>query len=191
MDGMPPAKLFPNPYIQSALDRVKRTEPLTPATVLLRQFLIDKQMTVPELSRRTGFKPNTLYQFICGRPGHYPTLCQAYAVEYATEGKVPAYLWLDNPHVAARVRQAQTMGAVKFETNVKHFALKFASLATSEGMLRDKARILARLFKVEWGEVKRRCWEDGRAAAKRQRANVDHLLKMPITDEEHNAQNEE
>lgn len=177
---MPPLPKIP--------DKVIKAHPLTPATIKLRQWLIAQNMTVPDLARRTGYNATTLYQYICGRPNFYPSLPQAFAIEYVTNGYVPAWLWLDNPHIEMKVRSSNLVAARRLETNLKQYVLKFDKLKTTDGMLRQKARILSRLFKVQWGEVKARCWKDARKLAQPLKADVFNLLTDDISEEEHNAQ---
>ena len=177
------------PYIKSAMDRIREpVHGLIPAAVKFRQWLMRTKMTVPQAALRCGFNPSTLYDYISGQPKSYPSLAQAFAIEWMTDGTVRAWEWLENPYIEARVRSGQVKGAVRFEGHVKEFVLKYNSLKTSEGMLRHRARILSRLFGVDWGEAKKRCWVDAKLKARVERANIDHLLTDPITEEEHNAQ---
>ena len=179
------------PYIKAARERLmKPAGNLTPAAVKFRAWLIKHNMSVGQAAMQCGFSHSTLRDYVCGRAGSYPSLAQAYAIQYMTGGKVRAWEWLDNPHIAARVRSSQSAGAREFERRVKQFVLKFNSLKTSEGMIRHRARILSRLFKVDWHEVKARCWQDGRVASKAERADISGLLYDPtsITQEEHDAQ---
>lgn len=181
------------PYIKKSMDRIKKapTKTLDPAPILLRKWLIKNNMTVPQFAMRTGFNPGTIYNFISGQPWSYPSLAQAFAMEWVTEGKVPAYLWLDNPYVKESIRSSQLKTANRFENSIKSFVLKYNSLKTTEGMIRHKARMLSRLFGVEWGEVKRRCWEDAKERSKPDRASIEHLMNDPITQEEHDEQNQD
>lgn len=150
--------------------------------------MISSNTTATQLAMMTGFHPSSIKAFMSGTPNYYPTLAQAFAIEYVTSGFVPAYLWLDNPYIANRVRTGHLAGAKQFETHIKSFVLKFNTLKTNEGMIRHRARILSRLFGVQWGEVKRRCWDDAKEKAKPERANIQHLMTADITEEEHNAQ---
>lgn len=174
------------PYIKRAISRVKAgsSHPLIPAAKRLRKWLITTQTTVPQLAIQTGFSASTLYDYISGRPNTYPSLAQAFAIEYTTNGAVPAWMWLDNPYIQAKVRNHQLAGAQRFERSIKSFVLKFNTLKTDEGMIRHKARMLSRLFGVEWGEVKRRCWEDAKQRSKSDRKDISYLLQPDGTDEE-------
>ena len=150
---------------------------IPPAGVKLRQWLMTQDITVQQLGHRTGFAAGTLYGYINGQPNTYPSLAQAFAIEYATNGYVPAWLWLDNPYIAARVRNGQLAGAKMFEGSIKSFVLKFNSLKTVDGMIRHKARILSRLFGVEWGEVRQRLWADAKRKAKAERADISMYMR--------------
>ncbi len=167
-----------NPYIKRAISRLKQpNSQLTPACKKLRKWLITTQTTAPQLAMMTGFNPSTIYAYTTGTPNTYPTLAQAFAIEWATKGEIQAWEWLDNPYIANRVRMGQLTGAKRFESGVKSFVLKYNTLKTIDGMLRHKARILSRMFGVEWGEVKKRCWTDGKKRAKLERADVSHLFE--------------
>ena len=166
------------PHTQSALGRLKGKpdKELTPAARVLRIWMIKNDMTVPQLAIRTGFAASTLYQYVCGQPKAIPSLAQAFAIEWETHGAVAAYMWLDNPFMEARIREHQLAGSKRMERSSKAFVLKFNSLKTADGVIRQKARVLSRLFGVEWGEVKRRVWADAKVRALAEVANVSHLL---------------
>lgn len=178
------------PHIKAAITRLKKANAITPAGKKLRAYLIRKNMSVPQLALRTGFNPETLYQYTTGVPESYPSLAQAYAIEYATAGEVKAWEWLDNPYIERRVRKSNLSMVRHFEGDIKSFVLKFKSLSNAEGMLRHKARLLSRLFGVEWGEVKRRVWEDAKERSKVERADVSKYLMRDISQEEHDGQEE-
>lgn len=180
------------PFIKSAMRKVELTSPkvLDPAVVKLRQWLINQQMTVPQLAMRTGFTPQTYYNMLSGQPWSYPSLAQAFSIEYATKGYVKAYEWLENKYIEQANRESLVKRATRFEGQIKSLVLKYMKLTTIEGVIRHRARILSRLFGVEWGEVKRRMWEDAKLKAKEEVADISHLL-YDITEEEHNAQNQD
>ena len=173
------------PYIKAAMTRVVKSSPLVPAAIKLRQWLMDNQMTVPQLAIRTSFHPSTYYNLIAGTPAKsYPSLCQAFAIEYVTDGKVKAWEWLDNPIITHKVRKSQLSQVTHLETRIKDFVLKYKSLETNEGMIRHKARILSRLFGVEWGEVKSRVWADARERAKADRKDIGYLLEKEYEEQD-------
>lgn len=177
-----------NPYIKRAIARIKTpNSKITPAAKKLRDWLIEKEMTVDAFSRRVGFNKSTLWNYVTSVPNTYPTLAQAFAIEYETKGFIMAWEWLDNPYIQNRVRCGQMAGAKDFETSVKNFVLKYKVLTSPEGMIRAKARILSRMFKVDWGELKKRTWHDARAKAKLEKADISHLMTADITEEEHRA----
>lgn len=181
------------PYIKASMDWVKAQSPkkLNPAPVKLRAWLIKHNMTTAQMAMRTGFSATTIRNILSGQPGMYPSLAQAFAIEYVTKGAVPAWLWLDDSVIRAKVRESNLSAVIRFEGAVKSLMLKYLSLTTADGMLRHKARILSRLFGVEWGEVKRRTWEDAKQSHKELRADVSHLLTDDITEEESDAQDKE
>lgn len=106
----------------------------------------------------------------------YIQLHQAFAIEWATQGHVPAWLWLDDPAMQRRIRDSHQSWIKTFEETAKRHVLKWASLKTADGMLREKARVLSRLFNVQWSEVKRRAWLDAERKAALERADISHLL---------------
>lgn len=106
----------------------------------------------------------------------YLQLHQAFAIEWATKGEVPAYLWLEDPYVEARIRASHASNAKDFETRIKGHVLKWNSLKTADGMLREKARVLSRLFNVQWAEVKSRAWHMADEKAQKERADISYLL---------------
>jgi hypothetical protein len=156
------------PYIQNALTKLSKTpdSKLTPAAIKLRRWLINNKMTVPQLALRTGFNPTTFYNYLSGQARSYPSLAQAFAIEWVTGGEVQAWEWLDNPYIERQVRNSQVAGTRHFEVNAKSFVLKYNNLKTVDGVIRHKARMLSRLFGVNWGEVKKRIWEEARVRAK-------------------------
>lgn len=164
------------PAIKAAVVRVQKSKPLTEATIRLRKWMIKHNVTAPQLARRTGFKPDTIYMLMAGHQRSYPSIAQAFAVEYVTDGYVPAWLWLDDPIVEKRIRQTMLAGVTHFEASVKAHVLKYNALKDPEGVIRSKARLLSRLFGVEWGEVERRVWADAKVRAKKDIANVDALM---------------
>ena len=174
-----------NPYRKKTMDRLSKAEDskLIPAARLLRAWLIKNDMTAPDLARRTGFNPQTLYNYMSGDPVAYPSLAQAFAIEWATNGAVPAYMWLDQPLVKHRIRRSQLAGALSLERSVRAFVLKFNAMKTADGVIRQKARTLSRLFGVSWGEVRQRAWQDAKAKAKKDIYDISYLMK-DITDEE-------
>lgn len=101
----------------------------------------------------------------------------AFAIEWATQGAVPAWKWLDEPYRKARLRHVNMKNIERYERNVKRLVLKWNSLKTNDGMLREKARCLSRLFNVQWSEVKNRAWVDAERAARQERADISHLLR--------------
>ena len=154
--------------------------------------MIDKDMTCPMVSQKTGFTHSTIYTITTGTPNTYPTLAQAFALEWLTQGYVQAWEWLDNPYIQNRVRLGQLAGAREFERVAKSFILKYGALTKPDGVIRQKARALSKLFGVEWGEVKKRLWSNSRVKANKEKADVSHLF-IPkqyedITQEEHDSQ---
>lgn len=152
---------------------------LGPARKLLRQWLLDNQVTVAQFAMMCCMNRRSLDNALRGEfrsKGGYLQLHQAFAIEWATKGAVPAWLWLDDPAVKARIRDANFTNIKDFEDRIKAHVLKFNSLKTADGMLREKARVLSRLFNVQWGEVKRRAWLDAEKKAMLERADISHLL---------------
>ncbi len=176
------------PYIKDSIDTTKKTDStqLPPGLVRLRQWLIDNKVTTTELGMRVGMRAETIKQFISGQAKSYPTLAQAFAFEYATSGVIKAWEFLDNPAIEYRIRTSQTNRLNEFERSIKGFVLKYKSQETVEGMVRHKARLLSRLFGVNWGEAKKRAWVDAHAKAKLQQADL--TMFEDISAEEHNAQ---
>lgn len=152
---------------------------LGPARVRLKQWLLANSLTVNEFSMMVCMNRRVLDTLLRGEwrsKGGYLQLHQAFAIDWATKGEVPAWLWLDDPYVNARIRNSRMSRVQEFELKAKRHVLKWASLKTNDGMIREKARVLSRLFNVQWSEVKRRAWLDATRAAASERANIDHLL---------------
>lgn len=110
--------------------------------------------------------------------GGYIQLHHAFAIEWATKGEVPAWLWLDQPAWERRIRDAHHSWVDEFERTAKRHILKWNSLKTTDGMLREKARTLSRLFNVQWSEVKNRAWLDAERKAATERADISHLMEL-------------
>lgn len=110
--------------------------------------------------------------------GGYIQLHHAFAIEWATKGEVPAWLWLDQPAWERRIRDAHHSWTADFEDKIKRLILKWNSLKTTDGMLREKARTLSRLFNVQWSEVKARAWLDAERQASTERADISHLMEL-------------
>ena len=177
------------PYMAKAINRlgdVPDTK-LTPAAIKLRAWMMRTKHTTQAVAMKCGYSASTINEYVIGRPNSYPSLTQAFAIEWLTNGEVQAWEWLDNPYIEHKVRMSQASAAMRFESIAKSFVLKYNSLKTADGMLRHKARILSRLFGVNWGEVKKRCWEDARKKARLEQYDTKTLF-ADITQEECDAQ---
>ncbi len=162
---------------------------LGPAPLRLKKWLMEHSMTVRQFAMTVCMNRRTLDMMLRGEwrsKSGYIQLHQAYAIEWATKGYVPAWLWLDQPAYKRRIRNDHLSHVKEFETTCLRHVLKYASLTTNDGMLREKARVLSRLFNVQWGEVKRRAWLEAEKEAAKHRADVSHLLApemQPLTDD--------
>lgn len=146
----------------------------------LRKWLLDNQITVNQFAGFACMNRKVVDQLLRGEwrsKSGYLQLHQAYAIEWVTKGYIPAWLWLTEPAWTKRIRHARQSWTEEFETKAKRHVLKWASLKTPDGMLREKARVLSRLFNVQWSEVKKRAWLDAEKKASKERANIDHLLR--------------
>lgn len=146
----------------------------------LKKWLLDNQVTVNQFAGFACMNRKVVDALLRGEwrsKSGYIQLHQAFAIEWVTQGYVPAWLWLTEPANTARIRHARQSWTEEFETTAKRHVLKWASLKTPDGMLREKARVLSRLFNVQWSEVKRRAWLDAERKAATERANIDHLLR--------------
>lgn len=110
------------------------------------------------------------------RPKERITLIQAFAIEFATNGHVQAWEWLDDPYIEAKIRKCRTAAALDMEKSFKQVVARGKGGGTEDGVLRNKARQLARCYQVNWAEVKRRAWEDARRVANWEAADVSHLM---------------
>lgn len=147
--------------------------------LILKEWLLSKQVTVAQFAMMVCMNRKTLDHLLAGRwtsKGGYIQLHQAFAIEWATEGVVPAWLWLDDEVNTARIRASRMTSIKDFESRIKSYVLKFNSLTKPDGMVREKARVLSRLFNVQWSEVKRRAWLDAERRASLERADISHLL---------------
>lgn len=145
----------------------------------LRQWLLKNQVTVRQFAMMVCMNRRSLDTILRGEfrsKSGYIQLHQAFAIEWATQGEVPAWLWLELPANQRRIRESHLSHIKEFEATAKRHVLKWGSLAQPEGRIRDKARALSRLFGVQWGEVKARAWRDAEKKAKLERANIKHLL---------------
>lgn len=153
---------------------------LPPAHTLLRKFLLENQITVNQMSMMVCMNRKQLDALMRGdarSKGGYIQLHHAFAIEWATKGAVPAWLWLDSPVSERRIREGHISHLQEFQQQCLRHVLKWNSLKTADGMLREKARVLSRLFNVQWGEVRARAWLDAEEEAKHLRADISHLLK--------------
>jgi hypothetical protein len=147
--------------------------------ILLKQWMLKNQITVNQLAIMCCISRHTVDYLLRGEwrsKSGYIQLHQAYAIEWATQGEVPAWLWLTEPAYERRIRGDRVAKVMEFETRCKRHVLKWASLKTPDGMLREKARVLSRLFNVQWSEVKARAWLDAERSAQSERADISHLL---------------
>lgn len=166
--------------------------------ILLKEWLLSHQVTVAQFAMMVGFNRRVLDSLLAGRwtsKGGYIQLHQAFAIEWATQGQVPAWLWLDDEVNSKRIRDSRMSAIKDFEDRIKIFVLKFNSLTKPEGMVREKARVLSRLFNVQWSEVKNRAWLDAERRASLERADISHLLapedRGPDEDEVYRDQNKD
>lgn len=105
----------------------------------------------------------------------HPTLLQCFAIEYVTKGHIQAWEWLEDPYITARIRSGRLAAANDLESSITQIIMRGKGGGTPDGVLRNKARTLSRLYHVEWTEVKRRAWEDARKRAEWESADVSHL----------------
>lgn len=169
-----------NRTIDRAIQRLNEV-PSTPMAHVrhrLREWMAKHGITVNEMARITCMSPQTLTAHLRGELHHktYMPLHQAFAIEWATKGSIQAFEWLDDPYQSAKIRQSRMTHVREFERTVKQLVLRSVGGGTPEGVLRNKARVLSRLFHVDWAEVKRRAWEDARRTAAWETADVSHLL---------------
>lgn len=153
---------------------------LGPARLLLKAWLLENSMTVNEFSMVVCMNRRVLDTLLRGEwrsKGGYIQLHQAFAIDWATKGEVPAWLWLDDPYVSKRIRDSRMSRVKDFELRAKRHVLKWNSLKTADGMLRERARVLSRLFNVQWTEVKRRAWLDATRAAADEKADIGYLME--------------
>lgn len=148
--------------------------------ILLRKWLLDNHVTVAQFAMMCCMNRRVLDQLLRGEwtsKGGYLQLHQAFAIEWATKSTVPAWLWLDDEFNTLRIRNSRMTQLKDFESRIKSFVLKFNSLAKPEGIIREKARVLSRLFNVQWSEVKRRAWLDAERKAANERPDISYLLQ--------------
>lgn len=149
------------------------------ARVLLKHYMLENGLTVTDMAMMTCMNQGALSNLLNGvwtSKGGYIQLHQAFAIEWLTEGLVPAWLWLDDEFNSKRIRDSRMTHIKEFEIRCKRHVLKWNSLKKPDGVLRDRARVLSRLFNVQWSEVKRRAWLDAKEAAKYDKADIKHLL---------------
>lgn len=154
---------------------------LPPAQTLLKKWLLEHQLTVNQFAGMVCMNRRQLDAHLRGEfrsKGGYIQLHHAFAIEWATQGKVPAWLWLDQPAWERRIRESHHSWVKVFEQTAKRHILKWNSLRTVDGMLREKARVLSRLFNVQWSEVKSRLWLDAERMASEERADISHLMEL-------------
>lgn len=173
-----PKPRFIDPNAHKALSRVTQTVPMAQARIKLKKWMDERQLTVSAFAMTVCMDRKVLQHHINGvlHNKTYMALHQAFAIEWATQGHVQAWEWLDDPYQAAKIRHGNMMHVKDFENRIKSYVLKYNSLKTNEGMLREKARVLSRLFNVQWGEVKTRAWRDAENRAMAERADISHLL---------------
>lgn len=154
-------------------------EGLGKARLLLKGYMLEKGLTVNDMAMMVCMNQPGLTRLLNGAwtsKGGYIQLHQAFAIEWVTQGLIPAWLWLDDEFNSKRIRDSRMSHIKEFEVTAKRHILKWNSLKKPDGVLRDKARVLSRLFNVQWSEVKRRAWLDSAEAAKYEKADVRHLL---------------
>jgi hypothetical protein len=179
-----------SPEQQKSLTELGR-RPISPdaqARYKLRQYLVDHDLTVNQFALTIGVKRTILDAIFRGEwrsKGGYLQLHHAFAIEWATQGAVQAYEWLEDPACIRRIMDSRMSVLKDFEYTQKRMVLQWASLKRPEAVLRHKARVLSRLFNVQWGEVKSRAKWRAALEAKKEVADVSHLLApemSPIDD---------
>lgn len=144
----------------------------------LKAWMITHGITLSELGRMACINKRSLRDLIngvCHNRTHM-TLTGAFSLEFVTNGHVQAWEWLNDPYLEARVRSHRVAIAREMENQFKRLILRGRGGGDAQGMLRNKARCLSRLFQVNWAEVKRRSWADARVTAAWEMADVSHLM---------------
>lgn len=165
-----------------ALDRLDEldSEKLTPAPKALLAWMKKNQITIKSMAGMIYMDRDCLAMLLFGgHSGNEPhlKLMHAFAIEHATSGEVPAWLWLNTPLYKREIRNRRSKWAENFDKAAKQQVLNYMQTNTADGVIRQKARFLSRLFNVQWGEVKRRAWLDAQAQVRRERANIDYLMR--------------
>lgn len=171
-----------HPLKDAALARLKGMRPGSPAAVKLHAWMVAHGMTVREFSMYICMGHKTLATIMSGRRDEQLPLYQAFAIEWATAGHVQAWEWLDNRYTSARVRKNQLSAITDYQRSLTQSALRTRGGGDVDGVLRQKARALSRLYGVKWAEAKRRAWLDARATADWETADVSHLMNGSVTD---------
>lgn len=175
-------------YVTSQLEPCPGSEP----RAKLKAWLLATRTSMRDFARKTGLLPNIkLRKFITGANSQAPSLITAFAIEHETGGFIRAEEWLDDPYVAAQIRERQVTAAHSFGYIFRDLMLRYGSLKTEDGVLRARARFLSRIYGVDWAEVKKRVWADTRKSAKAQMANVRHLMRESVDDGEDSEEEED
>jgi hypothetical protein len=148
--------------------------------IRLKEWMLQHQVTAGQMAMMCCLNVKSLHALLRGgwrSKGGYIQLHQAFAIEWATKGYVPAWLWLDDEYNTARIRASRMSHVKDFEERCKVFVLKYNVLKTPDGMLREKARVLSRLFNVQWSELKARIWLEAERKAAHEKADISYLLE--------------
>lgn len=176
---MPPRML--GEHAHKALTRLgeRSSSGLGQPRLRLKEWMLANSVTVIQMAMMCCMNRKVLDVLLRGEwrsKGGYIQLHQAFAIEWATKGYVPAWLWLDDEYNSARIRASRMTSVRDFEHSAKRHVLKWNSLKTPDGMLREKARVLSRLFNVQWSELKNRLWVEAEQKAAGEKADISYLL---------------
>lgn len=154
------------------------------ARTKLRRFMVRHYLTTGEFAPIICMGPLLLKNLLCNNHARIPTLTQALAIEWATKGEVPTHLWLEDVH-AYEMRRKRRLFAARFkQRRMEILAVHYAKAKKPEAYVLKRARDLARLFNVQWGESKKRAFRFAVEMADQARANVDWLYAPPPIDED-------
>lgn len=169
-----------HPSKLAALERLKRLKATSPHAERLRCWMLDHEMTADELSNYCGMDPVTVYMLLECRQRRI-TLLQAFALEYATNGTVQAWEWLDEPYWRMRARTTQLNSILAYQAQVTRSLVGVKLGSKTAECMQKKARLLASIFGVKWGAARKRAWADAKAQAA---LDLERLMEGARNDDE-------